>query len=218
MLDAQTEPDLLLRFAHDRVGDRGRCIGLAFGQTTVEKSAEQIERWGLPNVQLIIGHPALPIELKDEICHGAILRHTYGVPRLSSPFGSLNRLTKPGGRVLVRHTEWTVKLPKITEEEQEMVDALRAPGVKDGQDFFNQFEQFPSRKWREIRYDVYAIASRDPRAPVRHDYDWRRMLREQLGRARIFTPRQILDLIERLETTRGAKVSVDRYLALAIKP
>jgi len=217
MLDAQTEPDQLLRFAHDRVGARGVCIGLAFGQTTAEEVREQLARWELPNVQLVIGHPAMPLDMKNDRFHGLILRHTGGIPRLQAAFHNLERLAKPGARILVRHTDWNIKLPRVTEREQEMIDALKAPGARDGRDFFAQFENFPARPWRDFRVDVYTVASRDPRQPVRYGYNWRKMMREQLNRARVFEPREQLDLIARLDETRGAKVTVDRYLALAVK-
>lgn len=218
VLDAQTDADLLLRFAYEQVGERGRCVGMAYGQSTVKESKEQIERWGYDNVHLLVGHPAMAVELKKELCHGVILRHSHGLARLQPVFANLDHVARPGARVLVRHTDWNLHLPKATEREQEMLDAMHAPGVKDGRDFFDQFAAFSPRGWREVRMDVYAVASRDPRASVRYGYDWRKMMRDHLGRARVFTPREILDLISRLEHTRSAKVTVERYLALGIKP
>lgn len=218
VLDAQTEADHLLRFAHDRTGDRGRLIGMAFGQNTFKEAAELVDSWGISNIQLMIGHPSMPVNLKQGLCHGLILRSTHGIPRLNVAINALDYLAKPGARILLRHTEWNTHLPKATEREQEMLAALKPQCVQDGQDFFRQAVNPKIYRWRDVRYDVYTVANRDSKASVRYNYDWRRMVREQLGKARVFTPREILDLIDRLEQTRGAKVSVDRYLALAIKP
>lgn len=218
MLDAQTEPDLLLRFAHDRTGTYGRAVGMCFGQETSNEVEAQLERWNLEGIEMMIGHPSKPIQLPDFSCSGVVLRHTQRILKLEKVFLHLAKVTMPNGRVLVRHTQWDVKLPKATEREQEMLDSLTSPGCDDGKDFFERFAGLDySRMWRDVKYDVYTVASRDPRAACRHDYDWRTMMRDQLGKARVFSPREMLDLIERLQATRGARVTVDRYLALGIK-
>lgn len=218
MLDSQTEPDLLLRFAHDRTGTYGRAVGMCFGQDTVNEVEEQLDRWNLEGIEMMIGHPSQPIALPENSCSGAILRHTNRLLKLDPVFMNLARITKSNGRVLARHTQWDVNLPKATEREEEMLQALGSPGCEDGKDFFNRFAALDfGRAWRDVRYDVYTVASRDPRATCRHDYDWRTMMRDQLGKARVFSPREMLDLIERLQGTRGARVTVDRYLALGVK-
>ncbi len=217
MLDAQTGDDLLLRFAHDRSGDFGRAVGMCFGQETVAAVQEQLERWDLQGIEMMVAHPSQPIQLADNSCNGIILRHTSRLVNLENVFANLMLITKKNGRIVVRHTQWDIHLPHATEREQEMIDALASPGCRDGKEFFHRFSEVDrGRSWREVRFDVYTVASRDPRASTRHDYDWRTMLREQLGAARSFSPREMLDLIERLNDTRGAKVTVDRYLALGI--
>ena len=218
LLDAQTEPDLLLRFAHDRTGTYGRAIGMCFGQDTVNEVEDQIDRWDTEGIEMMIGHPSNQIALPDSSCSGVILRHTQRLLKLDSVFTNLTRVAKPSGKVLVRHTQWEVHLPKATEREEEMIASLTSHGCSDGKEFFARFEALDyGRVWREVRYDVYTVASRDARAASRHDYDWRTLMRDQLGKARTFSPREMLDLIERLQDTRGARVTVDRYLALGLK-
>jgi len=218
MLDSQSEADLLLRFAHDRTGTFGRAVGMCFGQDTVNAVGEQTRRWDTEGIEMMIGHPSQPIALPENSCSGVILRHTNRLLNLEPVFFNLIRVTKSNGRVLARHTNWEVKLPKATQQEEELLAALNSPGCTDGKNFFNQFANIDyGRSWRDVRYDVYTVASRDARASRRYDYDWRTMMRDQLGKSRIFSPRQMLDLIERLQNTRGARVTADRYLALGIK-
>lgn len=218
MLDSQTEPDLLLRFAHDRTGTHGRAVGMCFGQDTVNEVEDQLDRWDLEGIEMMIGHPSQAIALPETSCSGVILRHTSRLLNLEPVLTNLTRITKGNGRVLARHTQWDITLPKATEREEEMLESLKSPGCEDGKDFFARFAALDfGRLWREVKYDVYTVASRDPRASCRHDYDWRTMLRDHLGKARVFSPREMLDLIERLQSTRGARVTVDRYLALGVK-
>lgn len=218
VLDAQTEPDLMLRFIHDRTGSFGRAMGMSIGKETFARSEGQVEKWGLRGIEVELGHPATHLQNFDpDFFHGVVLRNTQSLVSLERPMMQVERILKPGGRVVARHTQWEVQLPKATEKELEMLETLAPKSVENGNDFFHRFERIPERGWREVRYDVYTVATRDPRGVARHDYDWRTMLRDQLNRARAFTPRETLDLIERLEDTRGAKVSIDRYLALGIK-
>ena len=218
VLDAQTEYDLMLRFVHDRTGSFGRAVGLCAGRTTGEKVHEQLEKWNLKGIELVLGHPATHLQpFDDNFFHGVVVRNSQFLMNLERPLMQVERITRSGGRVVVRHTEWDVALPKATEKEKEMLETLKPKAYTDGNELFARFERIPARGWREVRYDVYTVATRDPRGSARHDYDWRTMLRDQITKARIFTPRETLDLIERLENTRGAKVSIDRWLALGIK-
>jgi hypothetical protein len=153
----------------------------------------------------------------DSFFHAIVLRNTQGLMNFERPMLQAERALKPGGRIVARHTQWDVQLPKASDKELEMIETLAPRSASGGTDFFHRFEKIASRGWREVRYDVYTVATRDPRGYARHDYDWRTMLRDQLNRTRSFSPRETLDLIEKLEATRGAKVSIDRYLALGIK-
>lgn len=218
VLDAQTEPDLMLRFIHDRTGSFGRALGMAIGRETFSKSEAQAEKWSLRGIEVELGHPATHLQNFDnDFFHAVVMRNTQGLMNLERPLTQVERILKPGGRIVARHTQWDVQLPKATEKELEMIQTLAPRSAADGNDFFRRFETVAPKGWREVRYDVYTVATRDPRGYARHDYDWRTMLRDQLNRTRSFTPRETLDLIERLEGTRGAKVSIDRYLALGIK-
>jgi hypothetical protein len=98
-----------------------------------------------------------------------------------------------------------------------MISALNSPSSADGRDFFRRFETFAYNPWTDVKYDVFTMATRDDRHRTRHPYDWRTMLRSRLVDDHRFTAREILDLIERLEGTRGAKVVADRYLAVGVK-
>lgn len=216
-LDCQVEADLLLPIAHSEVTDRGRTIGMAFGAETIGRVQKMLEKHDLDQVEIVAAHPAVAIPFKDELFHAVVLRHDLGVRRLDIAFNEMWRVSKPGARVVARHMEWSVKLPRATEHEERMLQSLRAPGVADGKEFFERFKAAAPRGWRDVRMDVFTIATRDPRANTRYNYDWRTLMRDQLQRQRVYTPRDILSLIERLEDTRGAKVVVDRYLILAIK-
>lgn len=215
-LDAQTEADTLLPILYHEVTERGRPVGMCFGQDTLDKVQRQIEKMGIERVEVIAAHP-IKMPFKNELFHGVVLRHDLGFPRIEDVHAEMWRISKSGARIIARHTEWTIKLPRATDEEQQLIDALRPPSSADGRDFFERFQNFRLNAWREVRMDVFTIATRDPRANARYGYDWRTLLRDQLTRTRKYTPREILSLIERLEHTRGAKVVVDRYLCLGIK-
>lgn len=217
VLDAQSEPDALLPILYHEVTERGRVVGMAFGQHTFKQVRQQLDKMGLHKVELYPRHPTRP-EFRSELFHAVVLRTTLGLPNLERPLAEMRRIAKPGARCIARHTQWTLKLPRASELEEEMMAALQPPCCEDGRDFFRRFESFTPKAWRDVRYDVFTIATRDPRASTRYNYDWRTLMRDQLLRTRQYTPRQILDLIDRLEHTRGAKVVVDRYLALGIKP
>lgn len=218
-LDAQTEADPMLALAHQFVGERGRSVGCTFGTKTLEQAQLMIAELDLPRVEVQLAAPyGLPF--RDEMFHGLVLRHTNGFTRLGPALSELRRAAKPGARAVAMHTEWEISLPRATEAEQEMIDAVSASSVLDGEHFLREFQTFCQGRpgFREMRFDVYAIANRDVRAKTRYDYDWRTLLRDQLLRTRRYTAREILDLIERLIDARGARVVVERYVAFGIKP
>ncbi len=218
-LDAQTEADAMLASLYNRVTERGRVVGLCFGQETFQAVQALLESADPPleRVEVLARHP-YRMPFKDELFHAAILRHDINLLKVEPAFQELWRVSRPGGRIAVRHTAWDVQLPKATGREEQMIAALQSPGVESGTEFFERFKHFKPRAWRDVRLDVFTVATRNPRLQTRHSYDWRRMLRDLLVSKREFSAREILNLIERLETARGAKVTVDRYLALAVKP
>lgn len=216
VLDAQADADLLLPMAAQVVGDRGRAIGLAFGQRAMSR-LEELMKERPERVELMPMHPS-NTSFKDRLFHGVVLRHTGGMRQLGGLLSEMHRVTKPSGRVVACHTQWECFLPKASEREEELLRLLISPAVTDGFQFFTQFRHHPSW-WSDVRLDVYGVANRDKQAQMhgRFKYDWRTMLRDQVGKDRGVEPREVLDLIERLENTRGARVRVERYLALGIR-
>jgi hypothetical protein len=219
-IDLQTAADRLLPILNWEVTDGGRCRGrtvaMTFGKQTLEQVAQQIEEQQLASVKLVAAHPSSP-PFADDKFHAVIMRTTDGVPNLPAAVAHAHRIGKAGARVAVRHTDWTVELPKATEQEQTLLAALKPSCCDDGRHLFDTFTHFNPRAWTDVRYDVFTAGHRDSRQKTRHPYDWRTMLKEQLARARAFSSREILDLIERLENTRGAKVVADRYVAVGVK-
>lgn len=219
-IDLQSEDDKLLSMLHHFVTDRGRICALAWGKNQHERVVEMVDSHLLP-VEVHAAHPT-QTPYRDELFHGVVLRNTLGIPRIETALKEMWRISKPGARVVARHTQWNVKLPRATAAEEEMLAALSSPGVASGQQFFDAFRRTDARGWRDVRFDVFVVATRantgnTKRERIRHDYDWRTMMRERLLRARRYEPREIIDLISRLESTRGAKVTVERYLAVGIR-
>lgn len=216
VLDSQTEGDALLPILHSEVTERGKSIGMTFGQTSQQKATAQKEEYGLEEVEIIAAHP-IKTPFKDARFHGVVVRHTMGFPALEPIIKEMWRITKSGGKIIFIHTEWNIELPGITDSEQAMLDSLKSKCCKNGRDFFDRVSSFGDKKtWREIRIDVFTVANRE-KASIRYGYDWRTMLKDQLSRSRRYETRDILDFITKLENTRGSKVSAERYMCLGVK-
>jgi ubiquinone/menaquinone biosynthesis C-methylase UbiE len=216
VLDAQTDADALLPILATEVTERGTCVGMGFGQQALKDAMEQCEEYGMSEVEIVAAHP-IHTPFRDARFHGVILRHTFGFPAIEPIADEMVRITRSGGKIIFRHTDWQIQLPHTSPEEEAMIEVLNSKCCKDGRDFFQRIQKLHPGVWRETRIDVFTVSSRESRSYRRYSYDWRTMLKEQLARSRRFDTRQILDLIERLENTRGSKVSADRYIILGVK-
>jgi ubiquinone/menaquinone biosynthesis C-methylase UbiE len=217
-LDAQSDGDALLPILATEVTERGTCVGMTFGQQAFQKVQAQREEYGMDEVEVVAAHP-IQTPFRDDRFHAVVVRHTLGFPSLEPVVLEMSRITRSGGKVIFRHTEWNVELPEATEEELEMLETLKSRCCSGGRNFFARFEKFSqNHHWREVRVDVFTIAHSAGKSPSRrYNYDWRTMMKEQLVRTRRFETRPILDLITRIEETEDAHAIAERYVIMGIK-